>query len=319
MHSYVATYQMPHDDPAALEARVKVRYPVAVDRVLGLGELPGLRLQRALAREGVVRRRDQVLVWSHWLWFLVPHGTVAYVLLRHRERFPRAALAVYATFDLGLIGYWAVPTAPPWYAAQEGVIRARAAGPGAAPDDVRARRGVLEERWAPLYSVLGGNPLAAMPSLHFATSVQSAHVLSDIGRAHGAIGWAYALTLGFALVYLGEHYVIDLPWAWRSPRASGAAGPARRGCCGAVGWRGAGARGAGARMTERAGGPGRRRRRTAPTTTRRCRGSVITRERALIFGLFVASAVAFLYFVLPKLAGLGDTWHRLGEGDPPGC
>ena len=42
---------------------------------------------------------------------------------------------------------------------------------------------------------------------------------------------------------------------------------------------------------------------------------VITRERALIFGLFVASAVAFLYFVLPKLAGLGDTWHRLGEGD----
>jgi uncharacterized membrane protein YbhN (UPF0104 family) len=42
---------------------------------------------------------------------------------------------------------------------------------------------------------------------------------------------------------------------------------------------------------------------------------VITRERALIFGLFVASAVAFLYFVLPKLAGLGHTWNRLGEGD----
>ena len=24
------------------------------------------------------------------------------------------------------------------------------------------------------------------------------------------VGWAYALTLGFALVYLGEHYVTDL-------------------------------------------------------------------------------------------------------------
>jgi hypothetical protein len=24
------------------------------------------------------------------------------------------------------------------------------------------------------------------------------------------LGWTYALTLGFALVYLGEHYVIDL-------------------------------------------------------------------------------------------------------------
>lgn len=42
---------------------------------------------------------------------------------------------------------------------------------------------------------------------------------------------------------------------------------------------------------------------------------IITRERALLFGVFVASAIAFLYFVLPKLAGLGDTWHRLGEGD----
>jgi hypothetical protein len=49
-----------------------------------------------------------------------------------------------------------------------------------------------------------------MPSLHFATSVMAAHVLSDAGPVQGALGWSYALTLGFALVYLGEHYVIDL-------------------------------------------------------------------------------------------------------------
>lgn len=236
MHSYVAAYQMPHDDPAALEARVLVRYPVAVDRVLGLGELPGLRLQRALATEGVVRRRDQVLVWSHWLWFLVPHGTVAYVLARHRDRFPRAALSVYATFDLGLIGYWAVPTAPPWYAAQLGVI------PRPDPPVPALRRMMYEHgqafwksAWAPLYSVLGGNPLAAMPSLHFATSVTSAHVLGDIGRGHGAIGWAYALTLGFALVYLGEHYVIDLAVGLALAEGVRHAGPRAAGALRAVG------------------------------------------------------------------------------------
>jgi membrane-associated phospholipid phosphatase len=211
MHSYVATYQMPHDDPERLQARVHVRYPVVVDRVLGLGELPGLRLQRALATTGVLRRRDQVLVWSHWLWFLVPHGTAAYVLLRHRDQFPRAALSVYATFDLGLIGYWAIPTAPPWYAAQEGVI------PRPKPPVAALRRMMYEHgqafwksAWTPLYSVLGGNPLAAMPSLHFATSVTAAHVLGDVGRVQGVLGWTYAATLGFALVYLGEHYVIDL-------------------------------------------------------------------------------------------------------------
>jgi uncharacterized protein (TIRG00374 family) len=42
----------------------------------------------------------------------------------------------------------------------------------------------------------------------------------------------------------------------------------------------------------------------------------IGRRQALAFGLFVASAVAFLYFVLPKLTGLKDTWSRLDTGDP---
>jgi membrane-associated phospholipid phosphatase len=38
----------------------------------------------------------------------------------------------------------------------------------------------------------------------------AAHVLSDVGRVPGALGWTYAATLGFSLVYLGEHYVVDL-------------------------------------------------------------------------------------------------------------
>ena len=65
-------------------------------------------------------------------------------------------------------------------------------------------------RWPHLYDALAGNPLAAMPSLHFATSVMAARVLSGTGPIAGAAGWTYAATLGFALVYLGEHYVVDL-------------------------------------------------------------------------------------------------------------
>jgi membrane-associated phospholipid phosphatase len=67
-----------------------------------------------------------------------------------------------------------------------------------------------EDSWGSLYSVLGGNPLAAMPSLHFATSVMAAQLLAETGPVAGALGWAYASTLGVALVYLGEHYAIDL-------------------------------------------------------------------------------------------------------------
>jgi len=36
----------------------------------------------------------------------------------------------------------------------------------------------------------------------------------------------------------------------------------------------------------------------------------MTRRNVLLFVLFVASALAFLYFVLPRLAGLQDTWQR---------
>jgi membrane-associated phospholipid phosphatase len=49
-----------------------------------------------------------------------------------------------------------------------------------------------------------------MPSLHFATSVMAAHLLSEVGPVSGALGWTYASMLGVALVYLGEHYAIDL-------------------------------------------------------------------------------------------------------------
>jgi hypothetical protein len=64
--------------------------------------------------------------------------------------------------------------------------------------------------WAPLYSVLGGNPLAAMPSLHLATSAMAALLLAETGPLPGLVGGGYAALLGFALVYLGEHYVVDL-------------------------------------------------------------------------------------------------------------
>jgi membrane-associated phospholipid phosphatase len=214
MWAYLAAYKSPHDDPEAQEQRTHFAYPIVADRVLGLGELPTLRLQRALARVGPHGAEwqvlDRVLVWAHWAWFLVPHGTVAYMLLRHPARFPRAAVLTYAVFDIGASFYWLVPTAPPWYAGADGDERgARDAG--------EVRRMMVEygehfwqDGWGPLYSVLGGNPLAAMPSLHFATSLMAALLLAEAGALAGALGFSYTLTLGFALVYLGEHYVVDL-------------------------------------------------------------------------------------------------------------
>ena len=213
MWAYLAAYKTPHDDENAQTERVLVDYPIAIDRVLGLGELPTVRLQKRLAR-GQWRLGDKVLVWAHWIWFMVPHGALVYVMLRHPRRFDRSAVMTYAVFDIGAMIYWVLPTAPPWYAAGDAMRPGEFDGE---LNEVAVRRMMVEygeffwrDGWGPLYSVLGGNPLAAMPSLHFATSMMAAQLLSETGPVAGALGWGYTATLGFALVYLGEHYVVDL-------------------------------------------------------------------------------------------------------------
>ena len=120
MWAYLAAYELPHDDPERQAQRVRIDYPIDADRVLGLGVAPTVRLQRGLSTPGAINGFERVLVWCHWVWFAVPHASVLYVLARRPERFPSAAARMYAVFDLGAVFYWAIPTAPPWYAARTG-------------------------------------------------------------------------------------------------------------------------------------------------------------------------------------------------------
>lgn len=203
MWAYIVAHEIPYDDPQRLERRALVDYPIAFDRVVFRAP-PTVVLQRAFSRPGEPGPLDYALTFTHWAWFVQPHAAAAWILWRRPDRFTGAALRICAVFNLGLIGYFLVPTAPPWWAAQEGRIE----GMRRIMADVGER--VWGRLWSPLYGFLGGNPLAAMPSLHFATSVMAAHVLGDAGLVPAALGWAYAGTLGFGLVYLGEHYVLDL-------------------------------------------------------------------------------------------------------------
>ena len=85
MWAYLAQFDMPDDDPDVFLRRVKVRYPIAIDRVIGLGEAPTIRLQRALGGRGASAPLDTLLSWLHWSWFLVPPRHLVYILLRHRS------------------------------------------------------------------------------------------------------------------------------------------------------------------------------------------------------------------------------------------
>jgi membrane-associated phospholipid phosphatase len=205
MWAFTMVHELPYDDPERLQRRLRTRYPIVADRAIGLGRLPNARLQRALARLPGVATIDRFLTWIHWLWFLEPYIALIWILLRHPERFPRAARQLAAVFDVGCVGYFAVPTAPPWWASEQGLtgeeVRRIMVGVG---------EGTWRSAWPAMYGALGGNPWAAMPSLHFATSLLAASLLAESSPAAGAVGYGYAGALGFALVYLGEHYAIDL-------------------------------------------------------------------------------------------------------------
>jgi len=206
MWAFVVIHELPYDDPEALRRRLKVRYPIKVDRLIGRGTLPNTRLQNALMRPGGVSALDRGLSFAHWAWFFEPHLSLVYILTRDHPGFVRAARQMALCFDLGCAVYIAVPTAPPWWAAENGYT-----------GDDRIDRRMLEvgeetwgRAWPRLYGSFDGNPWAAMPSLHFGASVLAALLLSESSPRAGALGWTYAGVLGLALVYLGEHYVVDL-------------------------------------------------------------------------------------------------------------
>lgn len=205
MWAFIMVHELPYDDPERCEARLRSRYPIVLDKAIGFGRLPNARLQQGIARLRRAGTVNHVLTWAHWLWFFEPYFALAWILWRHPERFPRAARQMAAVFDFGCIAYFVIPTSPPWWASEQGLT--------GEPVE-RIMIGVGEETWGSawpkMYDALGGNPWAAMPSLHFATSAMAAIQLSEAGPVEGAVGWAYSLTLGFALVYLGEHYVTDL-------------------------------------------------------------------------------------------------------------
>jgi membrane-associated phospholipid phosphatase len=221
MWAFTVIHELPYDDPERLRRRLRIRYPIRLDRALGLGELPNVRIQRALCLPGEVTPADRVLTIVHWAWFLEPHAALLWILVWRNERFARAARQMAAAFDVGCLIYCAVPTAPPWWAAEHGYLTeevdaqsaelvAEAKPPGLRRVMVEVGEGTWGRAWPKLYESLGGNPWAAMPSLHFATSVLAAILLAESGPSPGAAGWGYALALGFALIYLGEHYAVDL-------------------------------------------------------------------------------------------------------------
>lgn len=224
MWAFAVSHELPFDNPERLRERLRIEYPIKIDRWIGRGVLPNARLQRALHQGPAGPTLTKVSAWAHWLWFIEPYGALFWILLRKNAKFPQSARQMAVVFDIGCALYFLVPTAPPWWASENGYTRREVKSRSGLEGDhgieidetvkrvmVEFGEDLLGPSWTRIFGTLNGNPWAAMPSLHFATAIMAAILVSDAGgQIEGAVAWAYAITLGFALVYLGEHYVTDL-------------------------------------------------------------------------------------------------------------
>ncbi len=188
---------------------MKVHYTpqIDVDRILGFGTLPTTWLQHHLygGGTGVLELFSLAMYISH---FLAPLLLAFLVWAVWDKRgFSDLLFGILAVSILADITFVLAPTAPPWLAAQHGLIEPVKPILTNALYDVHLDALAAQKGDASKYNVV-----AAIPSLHAAWPIICLLVI----RKHRLPRWLFLAQLGiaigvfFAIVYTGEHYLIDV-------------------------------------------------------------------------------------------------------------
>jgi hypothetical protein len=184
----------------------------AVEKAMFGGIMPSEWLQNHLYDPAHLHWYDVALslvYLSHFctIWII---GAVIYV--RSREAWGGYARRALGLSVAGLLTYILVPAAPPWWAANAGVIGdvERISSQGWTSLGLHGASAALESAQA------GVNRVAALPSLHAAFALLVVLILWPHTRAGALRGVLvlYPLAMGLALVYFGEHYVADVILGW---------------------------------------------------------------------------------------------------------
>jgi hypothetical protein len=196
---------------------VHVTDVIAAERLISFGQLPTQILQDWLAPPSGVGPAAIFATVLYMLHFVLP--IVAGLLLwiwRRSQYFDYVAAFIVLSFA-GFITYLLLPVAPPWFAARAGELN----GPDGQPvirylkpeafGAIAEALGYADGRRLGTYVFYGinPNPVAAFPSLHAGYPFLAFLVLR---RAFGGVGWlalAYAALVWWAIVFTGDHYVID--------------------------------------------------------------------------------------------------------------
>jgi membrane-associated phospholipid phosphatase len=178
---------------------------VVAEKTLAFGAVPTVWLQTQLFDPRHIGWLDRATTYVHWSYFVLPHIFAGYLFLERRHLFERYVLLFVGVLTAGLAICFIFPAAPPWAASLTGHL----------DPTYKVVTQVGSELNVNLYQyfdsqIRSSNPVAAMPSVHMAISMIVLLIAFRINWLLGGLAVAYNAAMAFSLVYLGEHYVLDI-------------------------------------------------------------------------------------------------------------
>ena len=208
---------------------IHVTGPLEAEKWLFAGTVPTQWLQQQLYH-AQVQWYDVVVALVYVSHFVVVWAYAAVLYVRERARWGKWARRILMLSYAGLVTYIVYPAAPPWYAAQQGLL------PGVTRIASRGFDALhLHTASALISQAQGqGNDFAALPSLHGAfTAMLTIFVWPRLPNWGRVLMVFYTAAMACSLVYGGEHYVVDIlagyayvaavlavAWAWERMRAN---------------------------------------------------------------------------------------------------
>ena len=184
---------------------------IAIERIIGLGGLPTQFVQQLHA--GAESASDPLATLSvifYFLHFPLPLA-IGFLLWIHERRVYYDFVAALIVLSMvAFVTYLLLPVAPPWWADKygyvTGVLHLRDTG----FQGLSNLFGFGNYFYSYNVYSISSNDVAAFPSLHAAYPFLA---FLFARRAFGRAGWlmfGYTLCIWFAIVYLGEHWVMDI-------------------------------------------------------------------------------------------------------------
>jgi membrane-associated phospholipid phosphatase len=169
-------------------------------------------LQQHLYDPKAIHWWDVAISFVYFSHFVLTPAIAMVLWLRDRARWAAFMRRWIALSAAGLVTYFAYPAAPPWWAAQYGLISSvgRITTRGWDAIGLHGAGNVLNAA-----QLDASNPVAAMPSLHTAFALMVVVFFApSMRRRWWPLLATYPLAMTFTLVYGGEHWLIDVLVGW---------------------------------------------------------------------------------------------------------